>query len=207
MFLYFVHALISLFAVLNPLGTMPIYLAMTDGFSTAERRRIAKRAVINAFFIICAFLVLGHVILTLFSITIEAFRVAGGILIFGIAYKLLNAQASHIQAPHEDEYQPKPDLTITPLALPIIAGPGTIATVMGLAAQPHLVMHSAAVFIACVLVLLSTYFIFHYASSINKYIGHAGLNVITRLMGFILTIIAVQMAATGLLGLFPGWAR
>ncbi|WAH44678.1 MarC family protein [Alicyclobacillus fastidiosus] len=204
---YFIHALISVFAVLNPLGILPTFLAITDGKHPIERRRIARKAIVYSFFIVLMFLLLGHLILTLFGITIEAFRVAGGILVFFIAFQLLNAQPSHIQTPHEDESQPKPDITLTPLALPIIAGPGTIATVMALAAGPNILMHSAAVFIACVIVLAGTYCIFHYASSINRYIGHTGLNVITRLMGFILTIIAVQMAATGLVGLFPGWAH
>ncbi len=200
-----IQALVSIFAVLNPLGTMPTFLALTNGYGVIEQRQTARKAVIASFFILLLFLLLGHFIFQLFGITLAAFRVAGGILIFGIAYNLLNAKPSHIQSPYNEERRPKEDIAVTPLAIPIIAGPGTIATVMELAAGTDLTMDSVAVFAAFVLVLIATYFIFYYASWINNRLSPGQLNVITRLMGLILSIIAVQMAAAGLAGLFPGW--
>lgn len=208
---YFVHALVSIFAVMNPLGILPTYLALTSGLSPQEQRQTSRRAIFISFFILLVFLLLGHLILSTFSITIDAFRVAGGILLFRIAFNLLNAQTSPIQAPDERETAPQvdvhTDITITPLAMPIIAGPGTIASVMALSAGPNLMTHTVAVFLAVVLVLISAYVIFYYSAPINRRIGQAGLNVITRLMGFILSTIAVQMAAVGLAGLFPGWTH
>ncbi len=126
----FIHALISIFAVMNPLGVLPTYIALTAGMSADKQRHTASRAILISFFILLVFLVLGHLILNAFSITIDAFRVAGGILLFRIAFNLLNAEPSHIQAPYESETTLTTDITITPLAMPIIAGPGTIPSVM-----------------------------------------------------------------------------
>lgn len=205
MLAYFVHALISIFAVMNPLGILPTYLALTSGMRTEEQHQTARRAITISFFILLVFLFLGHLILSTFGITIDAFRVAGGIILFRIAYNLLNAQPSHIQSPYENETGSTADITITPLAMPIIAGPGTIASVMALSAGPQLMEHMVAVFFAMVLVLILAYSVFRFSAPINRRIGQAGLNVITRLMGFILSAIAIQMAAGGLSGLFPGW--
>ncbi len=199
------HALVSIFAVMNPLGTLPTFIALTNGFSVSEQRYTARKAAIASFFILLLFLLLGHFIFQLFGITIAAFRVAGGILIFGIAFNLLNAKPSHIQSPYEEESTPREDITVTPLAIPIIAGPGTIATVMALATGGNPIMDSLSVFVAFVIVLIATYFIFYYSSWFNKRLKPSQLNVITRLMGLLLSIIAVQMAASGLAGLFPGW--
>jgi len=188
---------------MNPLGVLPTFLALTSRYSKRDQRQIALRAILNAFLILTVFLVLGNVILSLFSITIDAFRVAGGILLFGIANNLLRAQPSRVQSPDVDEQQSRDDITVTPLAIPIIAGPGTITSVMALSAGTEFVRHAFAVFGAFVVVLLGTYVIFHYAAWIHNRLSTSQLNVITRLMGFLLSIIAVQMIATGISGLFP----
>ncbi|KPV42151.1 MarC family protein [Alicyclobacillus ferrooxydans] len=214
---FFLHALVSIFAVMNPFGILPTFLALTTGYSQREQRDVAKRTVLHSFVILLAFLLLGNFILQMFSITISAFRVAGGILLFGIAYDLLHAKPSPIQDTSEETelvssadgeplqgQEARPDITITPLAIPVIAGPGTITSVMALAAGPNLIMRSGVVFVAFSVVLAITFLIFYYASHIHQRISQTGLNVITRLMGFLLSIIAIQMAATGLGQLFPG---
>lgn len=212
----FFHAVISILAVMNPIGILPTFIALTTEHSEFERRHVARKSIINAFVILIVFLLLGNLILQLFSITINAFRVAGGILLFGIAYDLLHAQPSTIQTPREDE-EPElettlpsvehPDIAMTPLAIPVIAGPGTITTVMALAAGGNTVTRSVFVFLAFSVVLCVTYFIFIYSSAIQRRLRQSQINVITRLMGFLLSIIAIQMAASGLLGLFPGLGR
>ena len=123
---------ISFFAVMNPLGNIPIFITtFTNDYSLQERRHSARKAVIISFIILTLFLLLGGFIFSMFGITIHAFRVAGGILIFGIAYSLLHAKPSNAQSPHSHEQEAaasQNDISITPLALPIMAGPGTIAT-------------------------------------------------------------------------------
>lgn len=115
-----------LFAVSNPIGNVPIFLTLTEGYTAAERKAIARKAAILSFFILAAFLVFGHLIFKLFDINIYALRVAGGIFIFGIAYNLLNAKESHVQSLHHDEHKEskeKADISVTPLSIPIIAVP------------------------------------------------------------------------------------
>lgn len=203
MFSFFLHAVISIFAVMNPLGILPTFMALTSGYTKREQRIVAQRAIFNAFFILFVFLVLGNAILGLFGITIHAFRVAGGILLFSIASNLLRAQQSRVQSPNKDEQESRDDISVTPLAIPIIAGPGTITSVMALSAGPEFFRNAAAVLPAFVLVLFATYVVFHYSTWIHNRLSTAQLNVITRLMGFLLSIMAVQMIATGIGGLFP----
>jgi multiple antibiotic resistance protein len=203
-----IHALAGIFAVMNPIGNVPIFLSLTDDYTADERRATARKAIVASFLILLGFLVLGHFIFQLFGITVAAFRVAGGILIFGIAYNLLQAKPSHAHAPHDEEHAEsanKDDIAVTPLATPLIAGPGTIATVMALSGGPHLLQDSLSVFIAMVVVLAGTYLILHYAGAIGQRMSKTEMNVITRLMGLLLAIIAVQMAVSGLDALFPGW--
>lgn len=205
---YIIHALVGIFAVMNPIGNVPIFLSLTEGYEVEKQRNTARKAILIAFLIILIFLVLGHLIFQLFGITVNAFRVAGGILIFGIAYNLIQAKHSHAHTPHDDEHAEsmnKDDIAVTPLATPLIAGPGTIATVMALAGGGNLLQDSISVFIAVVLVLAGTYGILYYSGFIARHLGKTEMNVITRLMGLLLAIIAVQMTVSGLDALFPGW--
>lgn len=203
---YLIHAFVSLFAVMNPLGNVPIFMTLTEGYSEQDRRQTARRASLIAFGILVVFLLLGHVIFSLFGITVNAFRVAGGILIFGIAYSLLHAKPAHMNAPRDHEVETSTrenDITVTPLATPLLAGPGTIATVMGLSAGGPPLVSGAAVFIAFAAVIAFTYGTFYFSGWISRHLNQTELNVITRMMGLILAVIAIQMAAAGIGGLFP----
>lgn len=196
---------VSFFAVMNPIGNIPIFISLTNGYSQQQKKATARKAAFVSFCILTVFLVLGGFIFSIFGITIHAFRVAGGILIFGIAYNLLHANPSKTQTPHSNEKEEaaeKEDISITPLALPIIAGPGTIATVMTQAGS-HNILNLMIVFIGFTLVLVLTYVLFYYSTPIIAKLGQGGLNVITRLMGLILAVISVQMIAEGVKGLFP----
>lgn len=206
MFGILIHAFAGLFAIMNPFGNLPIFISLTGDREVPEQRSIAAKAAVVSFILLTLFLLLGTYILHFFGITLNAFRVAGGILIFVIAFNLLNAKTGHSQSLHEHEEahsKTKDDVSVTPLATPILAGPGTIATVMALSAGGTL-LNMLAVFIAYSIVLILTYIVFRYANIITKRLGTTEINVITRLMGLILAIIAVQMAVDGLIALFPG---
>lgn len=201
-----VHAIFSIFAVMNPIGNIPIFLSLTDGYTIEDKRKTALKAVLVSFVLLFLFLILGHYIFKLFGITISAFRVAGGILIFGIAYKLIQGQSSHVHKLSDDEHEEsiaKEDVSVSPLAIPIIAGPGTIATVMTVAAAKPIILNSLYVMIGFTIVLLMTYIVFYFSTWIASKIGQTEMNIVTRLMGLILAIISVQMVADGVLGLFP----
>lgn len=210
MFAEIIHAVAGIFAVMNPIGNVPIFLSLTGDDTSEQRRATARKAILAAFLILFGFLVLGHFIFALFGITLAAFRVAGGILIFGIAYNLLQAKPAHAHAPRDEEHADaaeRDDITVTPLATPLLAGPGTIATVMALSGGPHLLRSSLAVFIAMVVVLGGTYAILHFSGAIGQRLSRTEMNVITRLMGLLLAIIAVQMAVSGIDALFPALVR
>ncbi|MCM2674441.1 MarC family protein [Alkalicoccobacillus plakortidis] len=200
------QAIVSIFAIMNPIGNIPIFLAMTESNSTKERRHIAFKAIATAFAILTAFLVVGPFLFKAFGITVDALRIAGGIIIFGIGYKLVSAKSTHSQALHEDEHKEgleKEDISVTPLGTPLIAGPGTIATVMSLtSAHSDKISHSVSVFIAFTLILLVTFVIFYYSSWINDKLNKTELTIITRLMGLILTVMAVEMIVSGLSEVF-----
>lgn len=204
MFALITKLTISLFALMNPLGNIPIFISLTRGLDEEDKRKTAKKAVIVSFIILTAFLLLGKLIFSTFGITIHAFRVAGGILIFVIAYGMLHQSPSSVQRPHKDEKKAateQDDISITPLALPIIAGPGTIATVMSHSSQSILGLLS--ILISFTVILIVTFILFYYSTPIITKLGKNGLNVISRLMGLILLVIAIQMIAEGLYGLFP----
>ncbi|MCQ6279300.1 MarC family protein [Bacillus sp. EB600] len=197
--------IVSFFAVMNPIGNIPIFISLTNGYSQHQKKYTARKAAFVSFCILTAFLLVGNFIFSMFGITIHAFRVAGGILIFGIAYNLLHAKTSTTQTPHskeKEEATEKEDISITPLALPIMAGPGTIATVMTLATSYN-ISNLILVLVGFTLVLGISYLLFYYSTPIIEKLGHGGLNVITRLMGLILAVISIQMIAEGIKGLFP----
>jgi multiple antibiotic resistance protein len=201
-----IHSFAAFFAIMNPFGNLPIFMTLTSDRDIGEQRRIAQKSVVISFILLTVFLLLGSYILNFFGITINAFRITGGILIFGIAYHLLHAKTGHSQSLHQgetDESKEKEDVSVTPLATPILAGPGTIATVMALSVGQSPFVIIPAEMIAYTLVLALIYIVFRYANVISRHLGTTELNVITRLMGLILAIIAVQMAVTGLKGLFP----
>ncbi|ETI65970.1 MarC family protein [Neobacillus vireti] len=197
--------IISFFAIMNPIGNIPIFISLTNGYSQQQKKRTARKAAIVSLCILTGFLLLGKFIFAMFGITIHAFRIAGGILIFGIAFNLLHAKTSKAQTPHSEEKEEaelKEDISITPLALPIMAGPGTIATVMTHAHSHHL-SNLIIVFVSFSLVLALSFVLFSYSSPIIAKLGQGGLNIITRLMGLILAVISIQMIAEGIKGLFP----
>lgn len=202
-----IHAFVSIFAVINPIGNLPIFLGLMERHHAIEQRKTARKAVTIAFLILVMFLLLGQTILHVFGITVAAFRVAGGILIFGIANRLLHPTPTTVptlQVAEGEASMEKEDLSVTPLGTPLLAGPGTIATVMALSAGPDFITNSIAVFIGFTLVLSITFIVFYYANNISRRIGQTEINVISRLMGLLLAVIAVQMMAEGILGLFPG---
>lgn len=195
---------VSLFAVMNPLGNIPIFISLTQDYTNEERKAAARKATLISFIILTIFLLVGKIIFSTFGITIHGFRVAGGILIFGIAYGLLHAKptgAQHPQGKDRAEAQQKDDISVTPLALPIIAGPGTIATVMS--HSTNTASQMIGVGLSYTIILAVTFILFNYSFIIMKRLGRNGLNVISRLMGLILAVMAIQMIAEGIQGLFP----
>jgi multiple antibiotic resistance protein len=172
------------------------------------QKRIAGKAVLTAFVLIAIFALAGKAIFTLFGITLPAFRIMGGILVALIGYQMLHGEQSSVHHPASDEgTETPPDdgaalgVAVTPLAIPILAGPGTIATAMSLSAGDGAGIGGVLITLAAFAVLcVITYLFFVYGQRLVRFLGPSGLSVVTRIMGLILAVIGVQMLLAGIGG-------
>jgi multiple antibiotic resistance protein len=190
----------SLFSVVNPLAAMPVFLSLTDRFSENERIHTAKKSAVYMFGILIIFLLIGTYILSFFGISLPGVRIAGGLIIMRAAYSMLNPDKAGKKLTVEDEAaaMEKEDISFSPLALPLLSGPGSIAVVISFATQAQEATDYLIHAVAILLVVLVTYGILRIAPISAKYIGPAGLNVLTRLMGFIALAISVQFILSGI---------
>jgi multiple antibiotic resistance protein len=200
------HALtvfMGFFAIMNPIANTPIFLGLTAESPANVKKRVAMKALLTAFVLVVIFALLGKVIFRLFGITLPAFRIMGGILVALIGYQMLHGKQSAVhQLDGRDQQlslEAALDIAVTPLAIPILAGPGTIATAMNYASTTgngELIITIAAFALLC----LITYAFFIYGDRLVRYLGPAGISVITRIMGLILAVIGVQMLIAGVAG-------
>lgn len=199
----------SLLAIINPLSATPMYLALTQGYSAERRRQTLRSAILTAFLVLVVFALLGGTIFQLFGITLDAFRIAGGIIFFGIGTDMLQAKRSRVKATEEEEAEAatKEAVGITPLGIPMITGPGAITTVMVLMTQANTVPRVATVFVATVAVLAIAYVVLGAAPRILHFFGQTGLNVMTRIMGLLVTVIGVQFIIDGARPILTGILR
>ncbi|GIX47240.1 MAG: UPF0056 inner membrane protein [Candidatus Tectimicrobiota bacterium] len=202
----------SVFILVDPFTTAPLFLAMTAGDPPARRRLLAWRAALAAFLTLTAFALLGNALLRLFALTLSAFRIAGGVLLFGIALNMLRVrELREVQTPEEvQEGAAKEDIALIPLAIPMLSGPGAITTVIVLAQQSPSLAHTGVLLGAIGLTCALTYVILASAVRVTRFLGQTGLRVLSRLMGLLLAAIAAQFVLTGmeetLLNLLRAWA-
>jgi len=198
--IHFTTVFMSFFAIMNPVANVPLFLGLTEGLDAATRRGIALRAVLLAFGIVAAFGILGREIFAVFGITLPAFRIAGGMLVGLVGFHLLQGQESSVHTPTAEDNEKSRDaalgIAISPLAMPILAGPGTIATAMNYTADatlPELLRTLSSLALVCAL----TWAAFVSGDSLVRFLGHNAIKVVTRLMGLILAVIGVQMIIAG----------
>lgn len=196
----------AIFFVVDPFAAVPMYLAMTAGDEPAQKRATARKAAITVAAVLLAFAITGGVIFRMFGISVGAFRVAGGLLLFLMAVDMMRAHRSATRTSDAEvaEGADKSEAGIVPLGLPILAGPGSIATVTVLMSNAQGSTYKIGIIVLCILVTaLLTYAVLQAASRLQRALGTTGLNVLNRVMGLILAAVAVQFVATGLLELFP----
>lgn len=189
----------SLLAIINPLSAAPMYLALTQGYTPEHRRTTLRNAILTAFLVLVVFALLGGIIFQLFGITIDAFRIAGGVIFFGIGMDMLQAKRARGKTTEEEEEEGlhKEEVGVTPLGIPMITGPGAITTVMVLMTQAADVPRRAVVFGAVIVVLAISWAVLAAAPRLLRFFGQTGLNVMTRIMGLLVTVIAVQFIIDG----------
>ncbi|ADO73335.1 MarC family protein [Stigmatella sp. ncwal1] len=199
---YLTHFLVSLsavFFVVDPIGVVPIFLAITAGDSAEKMRRTALRACLVACGLLLFFAVFGGVIFQVFGVSLGAFRIAGGILLLITALDMLRARPTETRTSRTEEQESaaKEDVALVPLAMPLLAGPGAIASAMVLMAKGGTLLMTVPVLAAIVLTFVASYFILRASHLVQRALRQSGVAILERVMGLILAAIAVQFMADG----------
>ncbi len=194
---FFVTAFTTLFVVIDPFGTTPIFVALTQGMSPATRRKIAYRTCLTATGVLIAFAAFGEAVLGFVGISMPAFRVAGGALLFLTALDMLFERRTKRREDRAEEEE-HPDPSVFPLAIPLVAGPGSIATIILLAGQ-HPGIQGTLMAVGVMLAVMAVVLVFFLSGGlVARILGKTGLTVLTRLLGMLLAALSVQFILDGL---------
>lgn len=195
----------SLFSIIDPFAAVPIFLGLLGERSPREQRSAALRAALTCFVVLVAFGAAGSFILQFFSITMPAFKIAGGIILFAVGFEMLRAKHSTTRSTSEErhEAQSKEDVAIIPVGLPLLAGPGSMATMMVLAGKAASLEQKLAVFAAALSVCVTAFLVLGAAPLVSRALGRTGINLIGRIMGLVLAATAVQFLIDGVHEAFP----
>ena len=188
----------SFFTLTNPLGTMPVFLTMTNGLSDNERKHIIKRATIVSVMILIAFTLCGQFLFKFFGISTNGFRIAAGFIILKIGYDMLQARYSSAKLKEDEIKAYVNDISITPLSIPMLCGPGAIANGIILMSDATTWELKATLIVKIIIVYIISYMILRLSTKLVRIIGETGNNVMMRLMGLILMVIAVECFVGGL---------
>lgn len=192
----------AFFAIMNPISNLTVFLNLTEGADKATKDRINKRAVRTAFLVVFLFMILGEIIFNLFGITLPAFKITGGILVFMVGFDMIGSKRSSAQ--RLEKVNIDEDLAISPLAIPMLAGPGAIVTAMNFVAQ-NTWKHSIIVVVVFGIVCYLNYLVFKTSEIIIQKLGHNVIAVIGKLMGLIIAIIGTGMIIEGVKMSFGAW--
>lgn len=192
---FLITSFVTLFVIIDPIGLMPLFIALTPGMTQRERRGIAIRACSIAFFVLALFAFFGEAVLGFIGISMEAFKIAGGVLLFLTALDMLFERR---QQRREDKVTEVPDPSVFPIAIPLIAGPGSIATVILLSGQIDGAQGPILVLGVAVSVMIVAFSLFLAGNLLERALGDIGINVVTRLLGMLLAALSIQFILDGL---------
>lgn len=205
--LYLYLAIVAtLFAIVDPIGTLPFYVTLTQGFSKQDRGVIVHRSCLVLGGVLGVFALVGRFLFTLFGFTLYAFEIAGGILLFFVAFDMLRGEITKTRLTPEDKEDAiarRDELSVVPIGIPLLAGPGAISTVMIFeGSAPDTLLATVATFVAIGVTTVATFFILRYGPRILDSIGRVGIMAMTRVLGLILAAVGVQFVINGILGAF-----
>jgi multiple antibiotic resistance protein len=188
----------SILFLVDPIAVVPTFLAITQGETVEQRRATARRACIAAAILLIVFAAAGNLIFRAFGITLPAFRIAGGAILWLVAMDMLRGERSTQESEAEiDEGRLKEDVALTPLAMPMLAGPGAISTVMVLSGQARTAPRATVIYVSIVLTLLISWIMLRIGDRVMSRFGQTGIRVTMRIMGLLLAAVAVQFVITG----------
>ena len=202
----YVKFFLGLIAIINPFGLLPVFVSLTSHQTELERNQTGKVANFAVVIILLVTIFAGQHILNLFSISLSAFRIAGGTLICIIAMSMLQGKLGEVKRNKEEDREASgmDSVAVVPLALPLMAGPGAISSVIVSAAEHNCFENLIGMSITVILFGLLSFMLFRMAPIIFKVLGNTGINVITRLMGLLMLSIGIEVISAGIKGLFPG---
>ena len=197
------YCLAAMFAIMNPIGAIPTLITLTDGYSRKEKLQTIRRSIYMASGMIFGFVLVGYYIFEGLGISINDFKVAGGILLFKVAFDMLQGKTSNTKLTKEESQEGKQqeDVGIVPIGTPLLAGPGSITTAILLNAKANTISLKFGFGIALVILFVISYLILYFSSSIASKIGKTGTTVISRIMGLLLASIAIELITTGLIAI------
>ncbi|MDP6853468.1 MAG: MarC family protein [Candidatus Marinimicrobia bacterium] len=204
---FFILSFSSLVTLVNPIGLSPVFLSLVEQFDDNERRRVAIKGVLTAFTVLIVFALIGRLIFSFYGITISGFKIAGGILFFRTGIHMIEARISRARSTpkEESEAETKEDIAFTPIGMPIIAGPGSISSVMILSSEAANWEQKMLLLLVITLVMGITYFVFKMADNLTRRYGTTGLRITQRIMGLILMVIAVEIIISGAEPIIRSW--
>lgn len=200
------HALVTLLVTIDPPGNAPLFLGVTAGLTQSERFQVALRSTVTAFIILVVFAVAGSTILKTMGISIGAFRIAGGLLLFWISFEMIFEKRDERREKHLKKALSKDQLSnmaTFPLAIPIIAGPGSISAVILLASGRSGPVEHIGLIIMILVVMIAMFAAMVIANRVNKFLGQSGQAVLTRLLGVLLAALSVQFVVDGVKSIWP----
>lgn len=197
-FSFLINTFVALFVIVDPFAVVPVYLTLTERFGVAERQAIRNKATLIATLLLMMFAATGLGVFKLFGITLPAFQIAGGILLLGFGLSQLNRTRVRMTDSEQEENLARDDISIFPLATPLIAGPGAISTVVLYSSKAESAFRVVNLILAIALVMIASHFVLKAAPLIYRVLGKTGLNLLTRLMGIIVSAIAVQFIINGI---------
>ncbi|NBX82065.1 MarC family protein [bacterium] len=192
-----------IFAIIDPFGYVPIFLSLTSKDSEATRAKMVRKACFTAFLVLTLSTFLGQQVLRFFGISIPALQISGGLILLVIGFEMMNILPGvhKLSQKEESEAEKKEDISIVPLAIPMLSGPASIATVIVLSSQAQSLSDYPVIVSSILITLLITYFVLRSSTRLIRFIGVTGLNVMTRIMGLLLCAIAIQTVIDGYLAI------
>ncbi len=203
----FIYLFAALFSVLNPIGTVPIFVGLTQNDEKKERSRISLWTAINVFIILMVSYFIGQYVLTFFGISIDALRIAGGLIIVSSGFSLLSGKFSKkrgINKKIETDIQSRNDIALTPLAIPMLAGPGSISLLIAFYQEHHKPEEIIIASLAILLVAVAIFIILRSAHYLAKILGASGIVAISRIVGFIVVAIGIQYIVSSIVNIIKG---
>ncbi|MGL5430103.1 MAG: YchE family NAAT transporter [Vibrio sp.] len=204
----FLQFFLGLVAAVNPVGIMPVFVSLTSHMTLEEKNKTAATANIAVAIILTIALLAGQMLLDLFSISLDSFRIAGGLLLMSIAFSMMSGKLGEDKQNKQEksEYISREQIAVVPLAMPLMAGPGAISSTIVYGSRYPTMLDTVGIILTIIAFSFCSWLLFRSAPYIVRLLGQTGINVITRIMGLILGALGVEFIANGLRNLFPGLA-